>query len=94
MVVTEQHVVGAATATTKSITVFVDGVATVLALPGGNVFLTVSDTIKGPLAAGTAYDEYRFFLRDLSEDDEMLCENGENGQYDHLDGTCSLTGNE
>nr|HEX4317278.1 Ig-like domain-containing protein [Kofleriaceae bacterium] len=94
VVVTEQHAAIAGATVTQQLTVFVDGKPTIIPIGSGNIFQIVNDTITGPRAQGTTYDEYRFYLRDLTEDDEMLCENGFFGQYDHLDDSCSLVNNE
>ncbi|HSR99752.1 MAG TPA: hypothetical protein VLM79_22015 [Kofleriaceae bacterium] len=91
VVVTEQK--ADANGTTQSLTVYVDGVATVMPIGTGNVYANPSDTVQLPHAAGTTVDEIEFWPRDLSKDAETLCENGWDGEWNPATATCLLTSN-
>lgn len=91
VVVTEQKV--GANGTTQSLTVYVDGVATVIPIGIGNVYANPSDTVLLPRLSGTTIDEYEVWPRDLSLDPEMLCENGLDGEWNAATGVCLLTSN-
>jgi hypothetical protein len=91
IVVTEQKV---SVDATQSMTIFVDGGSkTTLSFTAGNVYAVVNDTVSLPHTNGTIVDEYQFWPRDLTTDSEMLCENGFDGQFDPVAGTCVLTAN-
>ncbi len=90
LTVTDQLVTGAASPTTKQLTIFLDGVATVLPVGSGDVYQVISDTIIGPDRSETEFDEIRFFPTDVSTDPETLCENGQGGEFSHVNGTCTL----
>ncbi len=90
IVVTEKRSQGR----TLSISVFVNGgQPTVIPVPTGDVFGIVSDFILLNSAASSQVDEYEFWTEDLSGNAEMLCENGFDGEFDLLTGTCLLTSN-
>ena len=75
---------------TQSLSIYVDGALTVMPLSGGNVFAGNDDTVRLGSVPGMTLDELEFWPRDLSEDPEMLCENGLDGEWDPVDGSCSL----
>jgi hypothetical protein len=91
VVVTEQKAPGSAT--TQSLTIYIDGVASVLPIGTGNVYGNPSDAVLLPRQSGTSIDEYEFWPRDLSLDPEMLCENGWDGEWNPASDTCLLTSN-
>ena len=72
MVVTEQR---AASGATQSLTIYVDGVASVLPIGTVNVYANPSDAVQLAHVKGTIVDEYEFWPRDLSVDPEMLTAN-------------------
>jgi hypothetical protein len=78
---------------TVSLTTYLDGVATVMAIGGVNVFVAPSDTVIMPHVPGTSVDEYEFWPRDLSLSPDMLCENGWDGEWNPATGTCLLLAN-
>jgi hypothetical protein len=69
VVVTEQK---AADGVTQSLSIYLDGAVTVMAIGAGNVYGSPSDTVLLPRAQGTTVDEYEFWPRDLSLDPKML----------------------
>jgi hypothetical protein len=91
VVITEQKV--ATGAITQSLSIYVDGVVTVLPIGTVNVYAAPSDSVQLPTAQGTQIDEYEFWPRDLSLDPEMLCENGWDGEWNPATGVCLLTSN-
>lgn len=91
LVVTEQKVAG--TATTQSLSIYLDGVRTLLPIGTGNVFGSPSDTLQLARNPGFQLDELELWPRDLSQDPEMLCENGWDGEWNPATVTCALTAN-
>jgi hypothetical protein len=91
VVVTEQKVPGSAN--TQSLSIYVDGVITVMQIGSVNVYASPSDSVGLPRTAGTTVDEYEFWPRDLSLDPEMLCENGWDGEWNPATSVCTLTAN-
>ncbi|MBA3541346.1 MAG: hypothetical protein H0T79_17170, partial [Deltaproteobacteria bacterium] len=89
VVITEQK---SANVTTQ-LTIYVDGVPSVLAVGGGDVFGAVNDVITLTSTIGTTFDEFELWGRDLSTNPEMLCENGFDGQWDPIEDKCGLTSN-
>ncbi|MBA3395623.1 MAG: hypothetical protein H0T89_23470 [Deltaproteobacteria bacterium] len=87
VVVTEQR----SGTTTVSITVFVNGKSTVIAIGAGDVYQRVSNNVRLNQTPGLSVDEYEFWPADLSASPELLCENGADGTFDIVTGTCSLT---
>jgi hypothetical protein len=90
VVVTEQK---AADGVTQSLSIYLDGAVTVMAIGAGNVYGSPSDTVLLPRAQGTTVDEYEFWPRDLSLDPEMLCENGWDGELNPASRACLMTSN-
>jgi hypothetical protein len=88
VVVTEQRGAGGVT---TSLTVFVNGKATVIPVAGGDVYANVTDNVRFVQAPGLVVDEYEFWAADLSTSLEMLCENGLDGEFDIVSNTCLLT---
>jgi hypothetical protein len=82
-----------ASGATRSLTIYVDGAATVLPIGTVNVYTNPSDAVQLPRVQGTIIDEYEFWPRDLSADPEMLCENGWDGKWNPATGVCLLTAN-
>jgi hypothetical protein len=90
VVVTEKRSAGQ----TASIQVFVNGgPATVISVAAGAVFAFNSNNVLLAGAAGAQVDEYEFWTEDLGGNQETLCENGFDGEFDLLTGSCSLTSN-
>jgi hypothetical protein len=90
IVVTERRTVD----TTISVSVYVNGaLATVIPVPSGDVFKQTSDGVLFVEKPGTPVDEYEFWTEDLEANPEVLCENGFDGEFDPLTGSCSLTSN-
>jgi hypothetical protein len=89
LVITEQKVPGSSN--TQSVSIYLDGAVTVMPLSGrGDVFCCGGDTLVLANHPGMMLDEFEFWPRDLSEDLEMLCENGLDGEWDPVDESCSL----
>ena len=83
--------------TTKQLQVYIDGTTNtttnIIAIGSGNVYGTVSDRVILPHAAGTRVDEIQMYPADLSVAADELCENGFDGEFDVVTGTCLLTSN-
>ena len=80
--------------TTDTITVFVNGVeVATIVIGAGDIYEDVSDTIRLVSAPGSRVDEFEFWALDLSKNPEALCQNGFDGQFDHIGGACLLTSN-
>jgi hypothetical protein len=79
--------------TTDAITVFVNGVKTEIVVGAGDVYNNTSDSVRLTSTANLLVDEYEFWEIDLTGNVEMLCENGFDGEFDHVAGTCALTSN-
>jgi hypothetical protein len=78
--------------TTQAISIYINGKQPlVVPVPSGDVFAIVNTRIQMPALA--VIDEYEFWTEDLSSDPEMLCENGFDGEFDHVDLSCALTSN-
>jgi hypothetical protein len=72
--------------------VFVNGQqAAVIPTDGVNIYGSASDSVLLADRAGMTVDEYEFWTADLAKDPEVLCENGLDGEFDHVTGTCALT---
>jgi hypothetical protein len=79
--------------TTDSITVYVNGTRTVITIGAGDIYQRVADTVQFNNASGSVVDELEFWAIDLGQDAELLCNNGLDGLFDHVDGSCALTAN-
>src|SRR5262249_52173476 len=88
LLITEQKVPGSTI--TKSLSIYLDGELTVMPIGTVNVYGCVPDSVQLATDAGTLLDEVQPWTRDMSADLEMLCENGLDGQWDLVTGTCEL----
>ncbi|MGN6109432.1 MAG: LamG-like jellyroll fold domain-containing protein, partial [Kofleriaceae bacterium] len=78
---------------TTSISVYVNGRGpTVIPINGGDIYAGGSDGVS-LMMPGVIVDELELWPGDLSADPERLCENGFDGELDHVTGTCNLTAN-
>jgi len=74
--------------------VFVNGtLAAVLKIGAGDVYAQARDSVALFPAASSVVDEIEFWQNDLAKDPEVLCENGLDGEFDLVSGTCLLTSN-
>jgi hypothetical protein len=91
LLITEQKT---AQGLTQQLSIYLDGVLTVLPIGTVNVFAAPSDNVVLPHNVnGSRLDEVQFWPRDLSGDPEMLCENGWDGEWNPATSTCALTSN-
>jgi hypothetical protein len=89
VVITEQRAL--ASGNTISLTVFINGVKTAIPINGGNLYGLVRDDVRLVQSAGLLVDEYEFWPADLQTSLELLCENGQDGEWDPVTNTCLLT---
>ena len=79
---------------TDGVLLYIDGqLSASVGIGTGDLFQVVNNTVRLAGLPGSTVDEYEMWPRDLSADPEMLCENGFDGEFDLVTGTCSLTAN-